>query len=69
LRDRERKRIREREETLIERGRETGAESGRSPEKTQPEAELPVELEDPTDPDPIFGEQWRDFRWIVGRLS
>jgi hypothetical protein len=38
-------------------------------EETRPEAELPVELEDPTEPDSIFGEQRRDFRWIVGRLS
>jgi hypothetical protein len=55
---------REREETLIKRGRETGAESetGRSSEKTRLEAELLVEPEDPTDPDPIFVEQRRDFQ-------
>jgi hypothetical protein len=52
LRDRGRKRIKEREETPIVRGRETGAESetGRSPEKTRPEAKLPVEPENPSDP-------------------
>jgi len=56
LRDRGRKRItereREREETPIVRGRETRAESetGRSPEKNQPEAKLSVEPENPLDP-------------------